>query len=354
MDPIEPLAGDPRFFPHSGAQTIAALAAAIGAEASFDDGRLIAGIAPLQRAAAGQLSVLDNRKYAHLLAETGAGAVVVHADLVAKVPEGAVALVMKDPYRGWALAAALLHPFAASTPGVHPTAIVPDDAQLDASVEIGAYAVIGAGARIGAGTAIGPHVVIGDGVVLGSQCRVGAHASVSHTIAGDRIYIYPGARVGQEGFGFVSTSVPFLTVPQLGRVILEDDVEVGANCTIDRGSVQDTVIGAGSRIDNLVQIAHNVRLGRCCVIAAQVGLAGSTVLEDFVQAGGQAGVAGHLHIGKGVRIAAQSGLMNDVPAGQEVFGSPAEPVREYWRRLAILRRIARGYKAAGQSSDSKD
>ena len=182
--------------------------------------------------------------------------------------------------------------------------------------------------------------MIGEGVVLGADCRIGAHASLSHALLGARVYIYPGARIGQEGFGFAPTDAGFVSVPQLGRVIIEDDVEVGANTTIDRGSAQDTVIGAGSRLDNLVQIGHNVRLGRCCVIVAQVGISGSTVLDDFVMVAGQAGFTGHLHIGRRARIGAQAGVMADVPAGAEVVGSPAMPVREFFRQVATLRRLA--------------
>jgi UDP-3-O-[3-hydroxymyristoyl] glucosamine N-acyltransferase len=182
--------------------------------------------------------------------------------------------------------------------------------------------------------------VIGEGVVLGADCRVGAHASISHALLGERVYIYPGARIGQEGFGFAPSEGGFVTVPQLGRVVIGDDVEVGANSTIDRGSIQDTVIGPGSRLDNLVQIGHNVRLGRCCVIVSQAGISGSTVLEDFVQVGGQAGLTGHLHIGRKARIGAQGGVMADVPAGAEVVGSPAQPLRAFFRQVSLLRRLA--------------
>ena len=160
-------------------------------------------------------------------------------------------------------------------------------ARVDVSAEVGPYVVIEAGAEIGPGCRIGPFVSIGQGVTIGADCRIGAHASLSHALLGARVYVYPGARIGQEGFSFATTKNGFLSIPQLGRIIVEDDVEVGANTTIDRGSIYDTVIGAGSRLDNLVQIGHNVRLGRCCVIVAQVGIAGSTVLEDFVQVGGQ-------------------------------------------------------------------
>ena len=175
---------------------------------------------------------------------------------------------------------------------------------------------------------------------MGPHCRVGALASISHAILGARVYVYPGARIGQEGFGFAVGPAGFVTVPQLGRVLLEDDVEVGANSTIDRGSTQDTVIGAGSRLDNLVQIGHNVRLGRCCIVVSQAGISGSTVLEDFVVVAAQAGLIGHLRIGAKARIGAQSGVMRNVEAGADVLGAPAIPVREFFRNVAVLRKLA--------------
>jgi UDP-3-O-[3-hydroxymyristoyl] glucosamine N-acyltransferase len=166
--------------------------------------------------------------------------------------------------------------------------------------------------------------------------------SLSYALLGARVYVYPGARIGQEGFGFASTKDGFLSVPQLGRVILEDDVEVGANTTIDRGSSRDTVIGAGSRLDNLVQIGHNVILGRCCVIVAQVGISGSTVLEDFVRVGGQAAMAGHLRIGQGAEIGAQAGVISDMAPGATVLGSPAQPKKKFFRQIATLKKMAKG------------
>jgi UDP-3-O-[3-hydroxymyristoyl] glucosamine N-acyltransferase len=176
-------------------------------------------------------------------------------------------------------------------------------------------------------------------VSIGADCRIAAHASLSHAIVGNRVVVYVGARIGQEGFGFASTDSGFLSVPQLGRVLIDDDVEIGANTTVDRGSAGDTIVGKGTRIDNLVQLAHNVRIGRCCVIAAQAGIAGSTTLGDFVQVGGQAAIAGHLTIGQGAKIGAQAGVISDVEAGEFLVGSPAQPRREFFRQIATLRRL---------------
>jgi UDP-3-O-[3-hydroxymyristoyl] glucosamine N-acyltransferase len=320
--------GDPRFFHRAGPFSLAQVAEAAGAtlDASAPDGIMLTGVAPLQAAG---------------LAETRAGAVIVTAENADRVPAGTVALVVADPHVGWARAATLFHPLPPMQQGIHPSAVVDPTAHIDASVEIGPHAVIGARAVIGPGCRIGASAVIGPGVVLGAQCRIGPLASVSHAILGARVYLYPGARIGQDGFGFAITPTGFLTVPQLGRAILEDDVEIGANSSVDRGGAVDTVIGAGTRIDNMVQIGHGVRTGKCCVIVAQAGISGSTVLEDFVQVAAQVGMAGHLRIGTKARIGAQAGIMSDVAAGAEVLGSPAMPVREFFRNVAVLRRLAR-------------
>jgi UDP-3-O-[3-hydroxymyristoyl] glucosamine N-acyltransferase len=337
---VEVAHANERFFSRSGPYSVAAVAAAACGTAREVD-LILQGVAPLQTAGPTEVSFLDNRRYASALEQTSAGAVIVHPDMQARVPPGAVPILTTEPYAGWARVAALFHPVRPVSPGIHRSAIVAEGAIIHPSAEVGPLAVIETGAEIGPGCRIGPCAVIGSGVVAGRDCRIGAHASLSHAILGARVYIYPGARIGQEGFGFASTTAGFLTVPQLGRVILEDDVEVGANTTIDRGSARDTVIGAGSRLDNLVQIGHNVVLGRCCVIVAQVGISGSTVLEDFVSVGGQAAMAGHLQIGRGAQIGAQAGVISDVPSGGAVIGSPAQPRREFFRQVATLRRMAK-------------
>ncbi len=333
--------GDARFFRRTGPYSLAVVAStACGVANELE--LLLEGVAPLQTAGPNEVSFLDNRRYASALDQTSAGAVIVHPDMAARVPAGTVAIQTTEPYAGWARVAALFYPVPPVSPGIHPSAIVADGARVDPSAEVGPLSVIEAGAEIGPGCRIGPCAVIGSGVIVGRDCRIGAHASLSHALLGARVYIYPGARIGQEGFGFASTKDGFVSVPQLGRVILEDDVEVGANSTIDRGSSRDTVIGAGSRLDNLVQIGHNVILGRCCVIVAQVGISGSTVLEDFVRVGGQAAMAGHLRIGQGAEIGAQAGIISDVDPGAKVLGSPAQPKRDFFRQIATLKKMAKG------------
>ena len=338
------IAGDPRFFRRTGPHSLAAVVDAAGGEAP-PQRLMLSGIAPLQAAGPEEVSFLDNKKYVAVLANTQAGAVIVHPDMAARVPATAVAIVCDEPYAAWARVAALFFPVPPGEPGIHPSAIVSPDAVVDATAEVEALAVIGAQAEIGARCRIGSHAVIGKGVIVGPDCRIGAHVTVSHALLGARVVLYPGARVGQDGFGFAVSEGRFLSVPQLGRVILEDDVEVGANSAIDRGSLHDTVIGAGSRLDNLVQIGHNVRLGRGCIVVAQAGISGSTILEDHVVVAGQAGLIGHVRIGRGARIGAQAGVMADVPAGADVVGSPAQPARAFFREVATLRRLSRAASA---------
>ncbi len=333
------MAGDPRFFARTGPHALSVVAAAAGGTCDAPE-RTLSGVAPLQAAGPGEVSFLDNRRYADLLATTGAGAVIVHPAMAGRVPEGCAAIITAAPYVAWARVAALFHPGPPAHPGRHATAHIDPAARIDPTAEIGPFVVVGPAAEIGAGCRVAAHASIGPGVVIGADCRIGEHVSVSHALLGRRVTLFPGARVGQDGFGFAITEAGFLSVPQLGRVLIEDDVEIGANTTIDRGSAQDTVIGAGSRLDNLVMIGHNVRLGRGCVIVAQAGISGSTVLEDFVMVGGQAGLIGHLRIGKGARLGAQAGIMADVEPGAEVVGSPAMPVRAFFRQVAALRRLA--------------
>jgi UDP-3-O-[3-hydroxymyristoyl] glucosamine N-acyltransferase len=254
-----------------------------------------------------------------------------------------LAIVAPAPYLGFARVAALFHPEPRPVPGIHPTAVIAADATVGEGCEIGPYVVIGAGARVGRDCILHPHVTIGPAVELGDGCRLHPHSSISHAIAGHGVVLHPGARIGQEGFGFAPTPEGrFETMPQLGRVLLGDFCEIGANSCIDRGSQGDTVIGPGSRLDNQVQIGHNTRTGRGCVIVAQAGISGSATLEDYVTLAAQSGVAGHIHVGAGARVGAQAGVMNDVPAKTDVIGSPAWPVREFWRSIARLRKLGSG------------
>ena len=299
------------------------------------------GVSGLERAGPDDLAFIGHARHLAALRGTRAGAVIVHPDLQGQVPASSIALVTNDPYLGWALAAGLFHPGPPAQPGVHPTAYVDPAALLHLGAQVGPMAVVEARAEIGAGCQIGPGAVVGAGVIMGSDCRIGANATLSHAILGSRVYIYPGARVGQEGFGFAITAAGFQSVPQLGRVLIGDDVEIGANATIDRGSTRDTRIGAGTRLDNGVQIAHNVQIGRYCALAAHVAISGSVEIGDFVQMGGQVGMSEHLHIGSFARIGAQAGVITDLADRAVVLGSPAQPARAFWRQVATLKRLAR-------------
>ncbi|WP_020176460.1 UDP-3-O-(3-hydroxymyristoyl)glucosamine N-acyltransferase [Methyloferula stellata] len=305
-------------------------------------------IAPLEDAEPGTLVFFDHPKYQDALATTRATACLVTQRNAALVPPGTVALVTESPSRAFALALAKLCPASLQpgslfgSTGISPGASVHPDARLEPDVIVDPGAVIGPRAEIGAGTTIGPNAVIGPDVCLGRNCSVGAQVTIIHALIGNRVIIHPGVRIGQDGFGFVPGRQGHLKVPQIGRVIIQDDVEIGANTTIDRGSTRDTVIGEGAKIDNLVQIAHNVTIGRSCLIVSQVGISGSTELGDFVAAGGQAGIAGHLKIGAGAEIAAQSGVIADVPAKARLGGTPAQPFRRWLRAHVVLDRLARG------------
>jgi UDP-3-O-[3-hydroxymyristoyl] glucosamine N-acyltransferase len=332
--------GNPRFFGCTGPHPLATVAAAAGCSPPARD-FLVSGLASLALAGPDEVSFVGSRRHAVALAQTRAGAVLMDTDMLPSLPSGTVGLITSDPVAGWAQIAALFHPMPCVSPGIHSSAVVANDAHVDATVEICAHALIEAHAEIGPRCKIGPGAVIGEGVVLGPDCRIGAHVSISHALIGARVYVYPGARIGQEGFGFTITPRGFQTVPQLGCVIIEDDVEVGANTTIDRGSLGDTVIGAGTRLDNLVQIAHNVRIGRHCAIAAHVGISGSVEIDDLVEVGGQAGFANHVHVGTRSKIGAQSGVMSNLDAGAVVVGSPARPAHDVFREIATLKKLAR-------------
>jgi UDP-3-O-[3-hydroxymyristoyl] glucosamine N-acyltransferase len=334
---------DPRFFRVAGPFTAAEIARRTGAAlgGAADGERLLRDVAALDAAGPEELSFLDNRKYVPAFRQTRAGAAFVRPALAGEAPQGMTLLLTEQPYRGFALAAQAFYPEAPPQLGVAASAVIDPTARLGEGCAVEPNAVIGPRVEIGRRCQIGANSVIGAGCVLGDEVRVGANVSISHSIIGARVRLYPGVRIGQDGFGFAPDPKGHVKLPQLGRVIIEDDVEVGANTTIDRGAASDTVIGAGTMIDNLVQIGHNVQMGRGCVLVAQAGISGSARLGDFVMMGGQAGMAGHLTIGSGARIMAQAGIMRDVAPGETVVGAPAVPQKEFFRQVAALQRLAR-------------
>ncbi|MCT4656055.1 MAG: UDP-3-O-(3-hydroxymyristoyl)glucosamine N-acyltransferase [Cohaesibacter sp.] len=340
---------EPHFFKRSSALTLAKIASVVetelpsGADADLE----ITDIAPISEAQSGHITFLDNPKYVAELAETKASVILCSKRYVAKVPEGVVALEVKNPYHAFAKVSALFYPqamapmpFFGEEGGISQAAHIHPTANIEANVCIEPGASVGAGAEIGAGTVIGVNAVIGQGVRIGRDCHIGANVVLQHTLIGDKVILHPGVCSGQDGFGFAMSPMGHSKVPQVGRVIIQDNVEIGANSTIDRGANKDTVIGEGTKIDNQVQIGHNVEVGRHCVIVSQVGISGSSVLEDFVAIGGQSGVAGHIKIGMGAQIAAVSVARDDIPAGGRYGGVPAKPVRQWFREMAALKKLA--------------
>jgi UDP-3-O-[3-hydroxymyristoyl] glucosamine N-acyltransferase len=334
---------DSRFFERVGPHSLTALAAISGANLHdpADGDRLFGDVAPLETAGPQDVTFLDNRKYLEAFAASRAGAAFVDQAAIARAPAGMALLVSPEPYKAFARAAQAFYPEKPVIAAVAPSAVIDPGATVPADCEIGPNVVIAAAARLGARCQVGPNTVIGAGVEIGDDCRIGPNVTLSHCLIGARVVLHPGVRIGQPGFGFAPDRNGPVKIPQLGRVIIGDDVDIGANTTIDRGSGHDTVIGPGTMIDNLVQIGHNVSLGRGCILAGQVGISGSTKLGDFVMAGGQAGLAGHLKIGSAARIAAKAGLMRDVAPGDTVCGIPARPIAAFMKETAALQRLAR-------------
>lgn len=340
---------DIRFFGAPRRFTLEELARITGAEPApgADTALVLEDVAPLDAAQAVHLSFLDNARYREQFLVTKAGACIVHPDMAGRgAPEGVHLLLSRSPYKAYALAAQAFYPEWRPAAEISPRAVVDPSAQIGAGCVIAAGAVIEEGAKIGENCWIEANAVVGRYVEIGEGSRIGANATVSHSMIGRHTRIYPGARIGQDGFGFAIDPKRHVKVPQLGRVVIGDGVEIGANTTIDRGAGPDTVIGSGTWIDNLVQIGHNVRIGRGCIIVSQTGISGSTVLEDFVATGGQVGIAGHLRIGSGARIAAKSGIMRDVPAGEEQMGYPALPMKQFMKQVALLKRLIKKDKDA--------
>ena len=343
---------DRRFFRACGPLALNYIASQIGAEepSSSTSNIWIHDVGDLESAGSGDLSVFFDIRYAAALAGTKAGAVVTTRKLALHALEGLPLLFVADPRAAFARAGHLLYPAAP------PNGVISCGAQIDPSALIGRGAQIDFGAIVGPKVTLGDrchvasHAVLGTGVWIGSDSRIGAHCTIANTLIGDRAEIGSSCTIGGPGFGFVAGPDGPVRMLQLGRVIIEDDVAIGSNCTIDRGAMGDTVIGVGTVIDNLVQIGHNVRLGRRCVLSGQVGIAGSTILGDDVMVGGQTAISDHLAIGAGARIAGKSGVMRDVASGGRVGGYPAIPVRQWHRQTAGLLRLfghKRGKDSAG-------
>ena len=326
------------------------LADHLGAKLVGDPGRVIEGVATLETAGAKDVAFLARRKYLPYLGATGAAAVLISRDMgEIDAPPDTSLLWVEDAYLALAETLSLLYPEAKHEAQIAPTALVAQGVELGSEVSIGAYSVVEAGAKLGDGVTVGPLCFIGENCVLGAGTELKDQVSLyANTEVGARCILHSGTRVGVDGFGYVVQENQHRKVPQIGRCVLEDDVEVGANVCIDRGSVGETRVGAGTKIDNLVHIAHNVSIGKGCIIVAQVGIAGSTTIGNGVALAGQVGIVGHLHIGDGARVAAQAGVSHDIPAGETWFGYPARPRTEAMRASAaflklpeLIRRVRR-------------
>lgn len=337
------------FFPKPVGLTLGEIANTVGAtlQEGVDKEVNLSGVAPLEDAGRGHLSFFDNPKYLSALGQSNATACICAPKFKDRLPDEVICLEVNDPYRAFATAAALFYPLSMrpvtvqKTGTVSPLAYVSKSAVLEEGVTVEAFAYIDDEVVIGAGSIVGSHAKISQKVKIGRDCSITSHVCVQHTLIGDRVILHPGVKVGQDGFGFAMSPQGHLKVPQVGRVIIQDDVEIGANTTVDRGANRDTIIGEGTKIDNQVQIGHNVVVGRHCIIVSQVGISGSTTLEDFVAIGGQSGVNGHVTIGMGSQIAAVSVVHGDVPPGSRWGGVPARPVREWFKEQQLLKRMVR-------------
>ena len=315
--------------------------------------RTVKRLASLSDSGPDALVFIENKKHAQNLAGLKAAGILCTDDIKASVPRNVAIIVTRHPQQDFAAIGRALYPNAVSAhlwsgqTGISAHAIIDSSAEIEDNVTIEAGAIIGAKVSIGSGTVIAANVVIGNGCKIGRDCYVAPNSSVQYAFLGNRVLLHPGVRVGQDGFGYVSGKAGLEKMPQLGRVIIQDDVEIGANTTIDRGALADTVVGEGTKIDNLVQIAHNVRIGRHCVIAAQCGISGSVELGDMTMLGGSVGIADHVKIGSRVEIAAASGVMNNIPDGERWAGAPAQPFKQWFREIASVRAMTRTKKESG-------
>jgi UDP-3-O-[3-hydroxymyristoyl] glucosamine N-acyltransferase len=352
----------PTFFEQPPSSTLADLAALTKADLadSTCGGLEIRGLASLEEAGPMHLTFFDNLKYAGQLASTRAGACLVSARFEARVPSHVAVLRSVQPFRAFVKIARVLHHDTLRPQswfghaGIAPSAVIDPTASVEDGVIVDPLAVIGPNAEIGAGTVIGSGAVIGANVRIGRDCNVGAHTAIQCALIGNNVLIHPGCSIGQDGYGFVFFGPDgHLKVPQTGRVLIQNDVEIGAGTTIDRGSLRDTVIGEGTKIDNQVQIGHNVSIGRHCLLAAQIGLAGSLTIGDNVALGAKVGINNHLHIGDGAQVTAMSGVKDDIPANGRWGGFFAKPTKQWFREIVAVERLARD-NAAGPKGEGRE
>jgi UDP-3-O-[3-hydroxymyristoyl] glucosamine N-acyltransferase len=327
---------DPRFFDGLPALSVAELVERIGGSVLRGGDHRVSAVAPLSSAGRDAVAFLGDRKFIAALGQTRAGCVIIPAEALDSAPADAAVVVTDEPQAAWAKASQHLHR------AVGLTAVDPREAAEDDSVTFEPGVVVGQGARVGRGSRIGANTVIGPGVQIGRDCLIGPQVSIAFALIGDRVRLMAGARIGEAGFGAARSRTGPVDIPQLGRVILQDGVTVGANSCIDRGAYEDTVIGENTKIDNLVMIGHNCVIGRNCLMAANTGISGSVTVGDNVIFGGKAGIGDHLRIGEGARVAAGAGVLSDIPAGETWSGYPAKPLRQFLREAIWLAKQASG------------
>jgi len=353
---------EPQFFARPKGLTaleIAALTGAVAREGAPLD-RSVTGLATLDRAGPSDLVFLQSPKHAGPLATTRAGICLTIEKFARDAPASVAVLVTPKPYQAFVTAGQALYPgamrpssmFEAS--GVSPGAFMHPSARLESGVAVDPTAVIGPRAEIGAGTIIGAAAVIGPDVRIGRDCRIGPSATIVHALVGDGVVIHPGVRIGQDGFGFLRGPAGYGKIPQVGRVIIQNDVEIGANSAIDRGAIRDTVIGEGTKIDNLVQIGHNCEIGRHCVMAAYTGISGSVTVGDYVKMGGRVGITDNLIVGEGATLVAGTAIISNIPPGETWGGYPARPWREWLRGVAAVERLARQGSVGQQRAEESE
>lgn len=333
---------DARFFTKKLSLTLKEILEFTGARLlkAYDMAAKIEDVAPLESAEKNNLSFFINNKYLAAFESSKAGFCFALERFVKKAPESMVVLVHDNPYKAYAIIASKFYSDKTSNGEISSTAVISGNAKIGSNCQIGHFVVIEDNAQIGDNSIIDHNTVIKAGVIIGKNAKIASNVTISHAIIGDDVTIYPGAKIGQDGFGFATDHTGHMKVPQLGIVIIGNKVEIGANTTIDRGSAQNTEIADMCQIDNLVQLGHNVKLGKACVIVAQVGIAGSTKLGDFVVLGGQVGIAGHLKIGNFVQVAAQSGVAQDIEDKQRVGGYPAIAIRKWHRQNFYLQQLS--------------
>jgi UDP-3-O-[3-hydroxymyristoyl] glucosamine N-acyltransferase len=335
---------DARFYSRKGPFTLAEIASLTGASiyenGSSAHANSFSDVAPLDKASTSDITFLDNVKYVENFRASKAGACFIREKFIPQAPLAMQLLISDDPYRAYAKIAQAFYPAAKPNPFISDKSNIAKSASIGKDCTIFPGAFIDEQTIIGDRTVIGPNAIVSYGTTIGSDCNIGGGTTLSHCIIGNRVVLHRNVNIGQDGFGFAMGKDGHVKVPQLGRVVIEDDVEIGSGTCIDRGTGPDTFIGSGSKIDNLVQIGHNVHIGRNAIVVSQVGISGSTRVGDGAVLGGQVGLAGHLRIGAGAKLAAKSGVMSDVPPGASYGGSPAVPIKDWHRQTVTLTKLS--------------